>query len=390
MKIYLSKLQILGFRNHLSTELNLSEGLSVFYGNNGHGKSSLLEAIYMLSIAKSHKSSSDKELINWLTLEENGHMQILGISRNEDITTQAQIDIDASNKDLSFRKGLRINGIKCNSFDFVGNINSIFFEAEDIEIIYGGPSKRRRYLDILIGQSVPSYLKDIQRYKRVIAQKNKLLRSIREKKSDKKELTFWNERLAYEGSKIIDLRRKSISFLSSNSINHHIELSGGEEIELKYKTKITSSKETQKIEIDSLSNEEIESKFLETLIQNSDNEVRQGISVYGPHRDDIEILFNNRLAGKYASRGQARTIAFALKLSEAIFVENTTGRVPIIILDDILSELDPNRRNSILEIFKNYQQVILTVTESELLPNNIKQESNIYNINSGKVKKKTF
>ncbi len=344
----------------------------------------------MLSIAKSHKSSSDKELINWNTLEENGHMQILGISRSEDITTQAQIDIDASNKDLSFRKSLRINGIKCNSFDFVGNINSVFFEAEDIEIIYGGPGKRRRYLDILIGQSIPSYLKDIQRYKRVITQKNKLLRRIREKKAEKKELIFWNERLAYEGSKIIDIRRKSISSLSANSIGHHIDLSGGEEIELQYKTKILSSNENTQIEINSLSNHEIESKFLETLIKYSDNEIRQGVSIYGPHRDDIDILFNNRIAGKHASRGQARTIAFALKLSEAIFVENTTGRVPVIILDDILSELDPNRRMLILNMFKNYQQVILTVTESGLLPDKIKKVSNIYNICSGSVEIKSF
>ncbi len=344
----------------------------------------------MLSIAKSHKSSSDKELINWNTLEENGYMQILGISRNEDITTQAQIDIDASNKDVSYRKSLRINGIKCNSFDFVGNINSVFFEAEDIEIIYGGPSKRRRYIDILIGQSIPSYLKDIQRYKRVIAQKNKLLRMIREKRSEKKELVFWNERLAYEGSKIIDIRRKSISSLSSNSINPHLDLSGGEEIELKYKTKILSSNETSKIEINSLSNHEIESKFLDTLSKNSDNEIRQGVSIYGPHRDDLDILFNNRIAGKHASRGQARTIAFALKLSEAIFVESTTGRVPVIILDDILSELDPNRRMLILDMFKNYQQVILTVTESELIPNKIKKESDVYNISSGNVEKNHF
>ena len=124
--------------------------------------------------------------------------------------------------------------------------------------------------------------------------------------------------------------------------------------------------------------------------KNSDNEIRQGVSIYGPHRDDLDILFNNRIAGKHASRGQARTIAFALKLSEAIFVESTTGRVPVIILDDILSELDPNRRMLILDMFKNYQQVILTVTESELIPNKIKKESDVYNISSGNVEKNHF
>ena len=166
-----------------------------------------------------------------------------------------------------------------------------------------------------------------------------------------------------------------------------MDLSGGEEIELEYKTKILSSNETPKIEINSLSNQEIESKFLDTLLKYSDNEIRQGVSIYGPHRDDIDILFNNRIAGKHASRGQARTIVFALKLSEAIFVENTTGRVPVIILDDILSELDPNRRMLILDMFKNYQQVILTVTEAELLPDKIKKVSNLYSIKSGNVEK---
>ncbi|MDP7091171.1 MAG: AAA family ATPase, partial [Dehalococcoidia bacterium] len=154
--MYLSRLSLAGFRNHTNTELELRPGLTLFEGQNGHGKSNLLEAAYMLAIAKSPRSSNERELVNWSVAETGGHIQILGVGRSADSTVQAQIDFDitatesSKNTTHAFRKGLRVNGIKRSAIDFVGNLNIVFFEAEDLEIIYGSPGQRRRYLDILI------------------------------------------------------------------------------------------------------------------------------------------------------------------------------------------------------------------------------------------------
>ena len=153
-------------------------GLTLFEGQNGHGKSNLLEAAYMLAIAKSPRSSNERELVNWSLAETGGHIQVLGVGRSADSTVQAQIDFDitaterSKNATHAFRKGLRVNGIKRSAIDFVGNLNIVFFEAEDLEIIYGSPGRRRRYLDILISQSNNVYLKSLQRYRQVVNQRN--------------------------------------------------------------------------------------------------------------------------------------------------------------------------------------------------------------------------
>ena len=166
----------------------------------------------MLAIAKSPRASHERELVNWSLAETGGHMQVLGVGRNGDNTIQAQIDVDVTAPSSArgvpgFRKGLRVNGIKRSAIDFVGNLNIVFFEAEDLEIVYGSPGRRRRYLDILISQSNPTYLKSLQRYGQVVTQRNQLLRRIRDGVSEEMELTFWDERLASEGSPILDVVR---------------------------------------------------------------------------------------------------------------------------------------------------------------------------------------
>ena len=213
-------------------------GLTLFEGQNGHGKSNLLEAAYMLAIAKSPRSSNERELVNWSLAETGGHIQVLGVGRSADSTVQAQIDFDitaterSKNATHAFRKGLRVNGIKRSAIDFVGNLNIVFFEAEDLEIIYGSPGQRRRYLDILISQSNNVYLKSLQRYRQVVNQRNQLLRQIRDGLSQENELAFWNERLAYEGALIADSRRRWVDGLNEHAVRAHQDLTDGDKLEL--------------------------------------------------------------------------------------------------------------------------------------------------------------
>jgi len=387
--IYLSRLSITGFRNHTETSLELRPGLTLFYGQNGHGKSNLLEAVYMLAIAKSPRSSNERELVNWGLSDSGGHMQILGVGREDDSTVQAQIDVDVTGiaetgGSKGFRKGLRVNGIKRSAIDFVGNMNIVFFEADDLEIIHGSPGNRRRYLDILISQSDPTYLKSLSRYSQVVSQRNQLLRRVREGVSEEDELTFWDERLAYEGSRVIDARRRSVDGLNDHAVPSHSELTDGDELSLRYKPRISVSSDHAP-DVTEMNADMIEREMAKSLPALRRREIAQGITVIGPHRDDLEIFLNGKPAQSYASRGQSRTIALSLKLAEAVFVREVTGRSPVLALDDILSELDPRRRELVLESATKHQQVLLTATEPGIVPEEYLKQAIVFKVTNGVV-----
>lgn len=387
--IYISRLSLTGFRNHTNTELELRPGLTLFQGQNGHGKSNLLEAAYMLAIAKSPRSSHERELVNWSLAETGGHMQILGVGRDGDTTIQAQIDVDVTAAGTpkgapGFRKGLRVNGIKRSAIDFVGNLNIVFFEADDLEIVYGSPGRRRRYLDILISQSNPAYLKSLQRYGQVVTQRNQLLRRIRDGVSEENELLFWDERLAYEGARVTDARRRSIDGLNDHAVPAHSELTDGDKLELRYLPRITASS-SDRPDVGSMTAEMIEQEVKQALPALRRREIAQGVTAIGPHRDDLEIRLNDQSAGQFASRGQARTIALSLKLAEAVFVTQSTGRTPVLALDDILSELDPKRRELVLEAAIKHEQVLLTSTEPGIVPEPFLKTADIYTVMNGRV-----
>ncbi|HCI86440.1 MAG TPA: DNA replication/repair protein RecF [Dehalococcoidia bacterium] len=387
--IYLSRLSLNGFRNHTNTALELRPGLTLFQGQNGHGKSNLLEAAYMLAIAKSARSSHDRELVNWSLTETGGHMQVLGVGREGDNTIQAQIDVDVTAPNnvggsVGFRKGLRVNGIKRSAIDFVGNLNIVFFEADDLEIIHGSPGRRRRYLDILISQSDPAYLKTLQRYGQVVTQRNQLLRRIREGASEADELAFWDERLAYEGARVTDSRRRSVDGLNEHAVPAHAELTDGDTLELEYRPRITASSDDRP-QVGIMTPDMIEQEIKQTLPAIRRREIAQGITVIGPHRDDLEIRLNGNPSGNIASRGQSRTIALSLKLAEAVFVTQSTGRTPVLALDDILSELDPKRRELVLAAAIKHEQILLTATEPGIIPQDFLDSANVFTVINGRV-----
>ncbi len=343
----------------------------------------------MLAIAKSARSSHERELVNWSLAETGGHMQVLGVGRQGDTTIQAQIDVDVTaattpNGNPGFRKGLRVNGIKRSAIDFVGNLNIVFFEADDLEIIHGSPGRRRRYLDILISQSDPAYLKSLQRYGQVMTQRNQLLRRIRDGVSEELELAFWDERLSYEGARVTDARRRSVDGLNEHAVPAHSDLTDGDKLELEYRPRITASS-NDRPDVSQMTAEMIEQEMKNTLPALRRREIAQGMTVIGPHRDDLEIRLNDNPAGNFASRGQSRTIALSLKLAEAVFVTNSTGRTPVLALDDILSELDPERRRLVLEAATKHEQVLLTSTEPGIVPQEFLDTADIYTVMNGRV-----
>lgn len=375
--IYLSKLALTSFRNHALTRVDLGPGLSVFRGENGQGKSNLLEAAYLLAIAKSPRASSDRELVNWDVGSRGGHTQVYGVAREADTTVQAQIDIDvappgALSEDgapLPLKKALRVNGIIRTAAEFVGRLNVVYFEARDLEIVTGGPSERRRFLDILISQMDPQYLKSLQRFGRVVMQRNQLLKRVRDGVSAEDEMEFWDERLSIEGAAIVEKRYRVVSALSRSAVREHAALTGDrEDLHITYLPRLTANGEELTVsDVPVVPGERLGQTLREALVRSRGREIAQGMSVIGPHRDDLLLTVNGRQAGPYASRGQARSIALALKLAEASEVLAYTGRKPVLALDDVLSELDAARRRQVLLRTAGYEQALLTATEFELV-----------------------
>ncbi len=386
--MYLAEISLSGFRNYENVQLTLSPKHNIFYGCNGQGKSNLLEAVYMLSIAKTARTSRTSEILSWDLLEKGGHMQILGVVREKEITMQVQVDADVMGKNEpggpAFRKSLRINGIQCGTSEFVGHVNTVYFEPADMALINGSPEVRRRYLDILVSQSERSYLKTRQRYDRVLRQRNNLLKNIKTKHSIRGELEFWNERIAYEGAAIVKARQQAVDLISAELQHTHKNLMDGGDMKLEYLPKITLGK-TPRINAAEVSREEIQQMFAREMNAAYESEIVQGSTLVGPHRDDLLILLNRKPAAFHASRGQARMLAFSLKIAEASVMRNTIKRSPILALDDIFSELDERHRTLVMDSISSYEQSLITTTETAYLPRQYVESANIYVVDHGKV-----
>lgn len=358
-------------------------------GLNGQGKSNLLEAIYMLSVAKSPRASQDRHLVGWELLESGGHAQILGVARESEQTSKIQIDYEVvpglrvngedSREDASVQKSLRINGIKRSASEFVGTFNVIAFAVEDIELVTGGPATRRRYLDILISQVDSAYLKALQRYQKVTTQRNNMLRLIRERRAGIDELHFWDERLCEEGAVIIERRSIAVDQLTPLAVQSHARLADGDDgLNLNYLPELGPGERPAKLRAS-----EINDTLSQSLTVIRDREIARGASMIGPHRDELAISLHDRDAGSFSSRGQARTIALSFKLAEGMLVSDATGHSPVLALDDVLSELDTRRRRLVLEAASEYEQVLVTITDFALIESDFLEAASQFHVDNG-------
>jgi DNA replication and repair protein RecF len=363
----------------------------VIQGLNGQGKSNLLEAVYMLSVAKSPRASQDRQLIGWELLASGGHAQILGVAKDAEQTCKIQVDfevgagmqmadVDASGN-ASVQKSLRVNGIKRTASEFVGTFNVVAFAVEDIELVTGGPKVRRRYLDILISQIDPAYLKALQRYQKVITQRNNMLRLIRERRAGLDELHFWDERLCEEGAIIIERRAITIDQLTPLAVQSHARLADGDDgLALEYLPELGQGEHPSQLRAS-----EINDTLSQSLAVIRDREIARGVSMIGPHRDELAISLHERDAGSFSSRGQARTIALSLKLAEGMLVSDATGRSPVLALDDVLSELDLRRRRLVLEAASEYEQVFVTTTDFAMIEGEFLDRASKFQVEGGKL-----
>ncbi len=338
-------------------------------GNNGHGKSNLLEALYLLVIAKSQRASTERELVRRESVGVEFFSQVAAVVQREDGPVRVQVDFkntvneshgsDAENR-LHVQKYVRVNGIPRRASELVGEINAVMFSAQDLDMVYGSPGLRRRYMDILISQVDREYLRAVQRYQRVVMQRNHLLKGIKANRSSPSDLEFWDGELVKSGSIVVARRRDALAALSEGAARTHATLTDdGETLELAYRPSFAIDGRR--------TTEDIGQAMQKSLADVRSREIAQGFSVRGPHRDDFQLLLDGMDVALYASRGQARTAVLALKLAEAEYLSRARNRQPVLLLDDVLSELDAPRRRLVLERVSNYSQVFITTADVDVI-----------------------
>jgi DNA replication and repair protein RecF len=359
----LKKLKLENFRNHGSFELDFtgSDNITCLVGPNASGKTNILEAIYILALIKSFRGQGAEDLIGW----GGSYCRVTGeIEDGGTIETMEAFFGTPPNPRQSFK----INGVKKGAADFIGNCRVVLFHPEDLNMLYLGPDLRRRYLDMLNIQANRKYYRAISSYKRILKQRNALLKAINESYAPEKDLDVWDGQLAANGAILISERAKTVDFLNTRLAEHYRRISGGDEIAaVVYRASAagvipwSSTTGIPAPENTNPGNREetvIENEFLDALRAVRKNDLRAEVTTIGPHRDELEFTLNGRSLQSHASRGEYRSILLSMKLLEIEYLRSHGGGDPILLLDDVFSELDPERQKQLTEAIGNAQTII--------------------------------
>ena len=390
--MHLTSLHLRNFRNYQRLDLELPPGLVVITGGNAQGKSNLLEAVYLLAIGRSPRATNEREMVSWEALEDQGYGQVAATVDALQGSIRLQVDFQCLERPSSasgppggvpappgVQKRVRINGVSRLTSELVGQLNAVLFDAADIQLIEGTPSLRRRYLDILLSQVDSTYLRALQRYQRVLSQRNHLLRLIRERRGREDELEFWDGELTQQGASLLASRFQAVATLAELAAPLYARLSGTEVgLDLEYLPTTGAPQEGE---------EELGQTFREALLRQRQREVALGMTQVGPHRDDLRLTVGGREVGLYGSRGDRRIAALALRLAEGEFLATRRGDEPVLLLDDILSELDSTRRQQVLKAVGRYRQVLMTTTEAAPLDGGDPSPSAVFRVVQGTVER---
>lgn len=367
--MFLTNIQLQNYRNYSDLDLQTTNKVNVFLGPNAQGKTNLLEAIFVLALTKSHRTSKDKELIGWQAdaARISGEVDKKYGSIKLDLLYSAQ------------GKKAKINGLEQRKLsDFIGSVNVVMFAPEDLEIVKGTPGVRRRFLDMEIGQVQPGYLYTLQQYGKVLQQRNNFLKASYPGGANQTMLDVWNMQLAEHGVKIMKKRKHFIHKLQTFAEQIHAGITNGaEQLTIEYRPSFdTDAQQDEPVLFD---------QFMIKLTQVKDQEIRRGVTLVGPHRDDLAFFINGKEAQTFGSQGQQRTTALSLKLAEIELINEEIGEYPILLLDDVLSELDQNRQTQLIETFQSKVQTFITTTGLESVNVSRLQDAGIYHVHGGRV-----
>lgn len=355
--MYIESIELSNYRNYSDVKVEFGKNTNILYGDNAQGKTNILESIYMAATTKSHRGSKDRDIIR--IGEDESHIRLL--VNKKDISHRVDMHL-RKNKN----KGVAIDGIPIRrATELYGLLNVIFFSPEDLSIIKNGPAERRRFMDLELCQISRLYYQNLSSYNKILNQRNNLLKQIYYNKSLMDTLDIWNMQLVDSGVRIIKERRNFIEMMNELIGDIHSRLtSGREKLEIVYECNVD------------------EENFDKVLQEKTETDMRYSSTQSGPHRDDISFLINGIDARKYGSQGQQRTVALSLKMAEIKLVKKIINDNPILLLDDVMSELDTNRRDALIEEIKDIQTIITCTGYDEFIKEQI-IINNVYSVVEG-------
>ncbi|MBN2145733.1 MAG: DNA replication/repair protein RecF, partial [Anaerolineales bacterium] len=367
----LTHLSLTNFRNFTRLDLDVPAGTVLLVGDNAQGKTSLLEAVYFLATMVSFHASSERQVIHFL--EARAPLSVARVTADFERGGQAHRfelrliqESGDFNGDLRLRKEVLLDGVKHKSSEAVGQFNAVLFLPQMLQVIDGAPEERRRYLNLALAQVIAHYPAALSDYNRTLSQRNALLKQLAERQGDPAQLDYWDTQLAVMGSQLIHARIHAIQEIERLAARLHSELTRGDEVlRLNYQPAYDPLPKRNgqpalpietSLDRSGISLEQIRKGFQEALIRLRTEEIARGMTITGPHRDELRFLSNQVDLGTYGSRGQVRTAMLALKLAEVAWMKEKTGHWPVLLLDEVLAELDSRRRYDLLQRLSQSEQ----------------------------------
>ncbi|SDK23238.1 DNA replication/repair protein RecF [Sediminibacillus albus] len=368
--MHIHQLALKNYRNYDQMTLKFDDKINVIIGENAQGKTNLMEAIYVLAFSKSHRTPRDKELVQW----EKEYAKIEGsvFKRNRYFPLEIVISSKGKKAKLNHLEQRRLS-------DYIGALNVVMFAPEDLNLVKGSPQVRRRFIDMEIGQIQPTYIYHLGQYQKILKQRNFLLKSLqRNQQSDRTMLQVLTEQLIEHAAFIIEKRFTFLDLLRKWAGPIHNGISRGiEQLEINYHGSIEVSEESNR--------EKITTIYHERFAEMENREVERGSTLIGPHRDDLIFHVNGKDVQTYGSQGQQRTTALSLKLAEIELIFNEVGEYPILLLDDVLSELDDFRQSHLLNTIQGKVQTFVSTTSVEGIKHETLEKAELFRIENGKL-----
>lgn len=368
--MHIQQLQLKNYRNYDVLDLKFDDNVNVIIGENAQGKTNLMEAIYVLAFTKSHRTPREKELIQW----EQEYAKIEGTinKRNQSFPLEIIISSKGKKAKLNHLEQRRLS-------DYIGALNVVMFAPEDLTLVKGPPQIRRRFIDMELGQIQPRYIYHLGQYQKVLKQRNHLLKQMqRSQKQDPSVLRVLTEQLIEHAATLLERRFAFLDMLRKWAKPIHKQISRGlEQLEITYAATIEVSEEVNK--------EKIETCYAAKFHELETKEIERGTTLIGPHRDDLLFYVNEKNVQTYGSQGQQRTTALSMKLAEIELIYNEVGEYPILLLDDVLSELDDHRQSHLLNTIQGKVQTFVSTTSVDGIHHETLRKAEIFRVNNGQV-----
>jgi DNA replication and repair protein RecF len=399
--MYLTHLSLTNYRAFTRLDLDVPRRVLVLVGANAQGKTSLLEAIYYLATFTSFHAASDRQLINFVaTNEPMAVARIVAEYHRAQRSHRLEVRLiqeNGGNGGSRLRKEILLDGVKRKANEALGHFTAVIFLPQMTRILENGPDERRRYLNLAISQAVSGYAQALSEYAEVVTQRNALLKQLGERGGDQNQLCYWDELLADRGATIIHARIAAVQEMEKIAARIHQRLTHGDEVlRLLYQPaydplplpangQIGLPLRQVQAERSAFSRDQIRLGFIERLAAVRNEEIGRGVTTIGPHRDELRFVSNGIDLGDFGSRGQVRTTLMSLKLSEVAWLKDKTGQWPVLLLDEILAELDVQRRADLLAAVSESEQAVATATDLNMFAPDFLAESTIWKINAGRV-----